>query len=236
MTKQKFIELVVEKIILASVVATFSTAILFSYNLFSRSFDAAREQSRNFSSFAIKSKETVLTATAEVEVALNGLFHVFRDKSEAAGRRDIAFRMYSQLAQLNSAINVLAGFQYQSGEGPKAAFPKSVGFARSINTQLRSLAASYDQKTNRLIEIDDLKKPLDKIDADESQFVVAFNNELGAALSKEFEQFYGSYYLGVPWYARPTVLFILALVSLVACMVTLLLLPGEKSSTANDIT
>jgi hypothetical protein len=72
-TKGKFVELVVEKVVLAALVAAFSTALLFGYNLFNKSFDSAREQSRTFSTFAIAQKDVILSTSKEIRTALSSL-------------------------------------------------------------------------------------------------------------------------------------------------------------------
>lgn len=237
MTKKSFIELVIDKVLIASLIATFSTAILFSYDLYSKSFDAAREQSRNFSSFALKSKDAILSSAAEVEVALNTIFYVFPDQSEKIEKsgksdksEDVVYKMYNNAVQLNSAVNVLAGFKLRSNDS-KDAFAQSLVHAQRVNVQLRGLVfGSYDRKSNKLENVADLKAELAKIDKEESLFVVAFNAELAQALADEFKQFYEAYYSGVPWYAQPMFLFILSLTAFSMCLVVFFFLPSEVSS------
>jgi hypothetical protein len=224
MTRKTFVEQLIDKIVIASLIATFSMAILFSYNLYSKSFDAAREQSRNFSSFALKSKDMILSSAAEVEVGLNALYYVFKEQID----KDLVFKMYSNLVQLNSAINVLAGFKPRDADG-RSAFPESVKHAQSFNVQLRALVVRYDPKIKKL-DADNLnlKDELTKIDKEESQFVIAFNSELAEALAGEFKQFYDAYYSAVPWYGQPTFLFILSALTLVVCLLVYLLLPATS--------
>jgi hypothetical protein len=232
MTRKTFVEQLVDKVVIASLIATFSMAILFSYNLYSKSFDAAREQSRNFSSFALKSKDLILSSMAEIEISLNALYYVFKEQAD----KDIVFKMYSNLVQLNSAINVLSGFKLRDADA-KSTFPEAVKHAQSVNVQLRALVASYNPKINKLdVGNLNLKDELAKIDKEESQFVIAFNSELAEALAGEFKQFYDAYYSSVPIYAQPVFLFILSFVTLMACVVTFLLLPTASSSASKDYT
>jgi hypothetical protein len=232
MTRKTFVEQLIDKVVIAALVATFSTAILFSYNLYSKSFDAAQEQSRNFSSFALKSKDIILSSTAEVEVSLNALYYVFREQAD----KDLVFKMYSNLVQLNSALNVLAGFKLRAADATST-FPEAVKHAQTINIQLRALVAHFDPKLNKLDAVDlKLKDELAKVDMEESQFVVAFNSELAEALAGEFKQFYDSYYSSVPIYAQPIFLFILSFVTLLVGVLTFLLLPTSSTSASNNDT
>jgi hypothetical protein len=203
MNRKTFVEQLIDKVVIASLIATFSMAILFTYNLYSKSFDAAREQSRNLSSFAVKSKDSILSSTTEVEGGLNALYYIFKDEID----KDLVLKMYNNLVQLNSAINVLDGFKLRASDTNRT-FPEAVKHAQNINSQLRALVVRFDLKIKKLDAQNlDLKRELMKIDGEESQFVVAFNSELAEALAGEFKQFYDAYYSGVPLYGQPAFLF-----------------------------
>ena len=147
MTKNKFFELVIDKIILASLIAAFSTAALFGYNLFNKAFDSAREQSRAFSTFAVENKSTILSASKEIRTALTSLHYRSNAKETKASKAGAArkgrnaepdedssatkiqYEMIRQLVQMDSAINALVGSNLVKAKDTKNATTKSKSLA-----------------------------------------------------------------------------------------------------------
>jgi hypothetical protein len=124
MTRAKFLELVIEKIVLAAFVGAASLAVLYSYNLYSRGFESSAEQSRAFSVFSIRTRDEILTASGQLRSILAATFYRAVDM-----KTNPAIEIYARFAQLDSALNVLANLRTGS-EDVKANKPDH----RSDNT------------------------------------------------------------------------------------------------------
>jgi hypothetical protein len=125
-TKEKFVETIIEKVVLAALIAAFSMVLLYGYNLFNKSFDSAREQSRAFSTFAIAQKDAILSASKQVRTALRSLDYrssesqLKKTSSKSSGQTkaaveglasplSIQLEMIRQLVEMDSATSSLAG-------------------------------------------------------------------------------------------------------------------------------
>jgi hypothetical protein len=257
MTKIKFAELLIERIIVASLIASFSTAILFGYNLFSKRFDSTQEQSRAFSSFAISQREAVLAASKEIRTALSALYFRATAKDDS-GKKDnkgklaiaivpkdggfdreqlptatkLQYDMIRRLGEIDSASNWLLGSgpRQLSAKTESGTFAESTLAAQAIGLSLGPLVSSFRSADGSLPADVKLKEEFAKVDQLEAKFIRAFDRELATALSQEFLEFFEAYYRGVPWYGQPVILIVLAAGAALLSMVTYFLLPGERPS------
>jgi len=106
-----------------------------------------------------------------------------------------------------------------------AAFECSAKAADELRNKLSDVRASYDRQTDSFGGGFNYLTKADEIDSAQGNFIKAFQRELSHLLSAEFTSFYDSYYLGVPWYARPSFLIVVSFVSLMGCLICLVFLP-----------
>lgn len=224
MTRAKFLDLVIEKIVLAAFIGAASLAVLYSYNLYSRAFESAGEQSRAFSGFALKTRDEILTAGAQLRSVLGATFYQVADKNTEPG-----VEIYARFAQLESAINVLANISTGSPTASVARpFESAYGDAKAMRDRFETLVNAYDRSQKKLKGIDGFEKSLAAIDESRGRFVLDFSREMASIMAREFQEFHRRYFDNVPPWGRPSVLPILAGAALVLALLTYAMLPKAE--------
>lgn len=225
MTRAKFLELIVEKIVLAAFIGAASLAALYSYNVYSRAFESAAEQSRAFSGFALKTRDEILSAGAQLRAVLGATFYQVVDKNTEPG-----VEIYAKFAQLESAINVLANISTGSSGSASVAKPFQLAYAdaKKMRDKLETLVNSYDRSQKKLKGIDGFEKSLAVIDESRGSFVLNFSHEMASVMAREFQEFHHGYFDNVPLWGRPSFLLVLAGAAFVLALLTFALLPKAE--------
>jgi hypothetical protein len=199
-TRAKFLDLNIEKIVLAAVIGATSLTVLYSYNLYSRAFESAGEQSRAFSGFALRTRDEILTAGAQLRSVLGATFYQVVDKNADPG-----VEIYARLAQLESAINVLANITSGSPTTPiTKPFQSASTAAKAMRDKFETLVNAYDRSQKKLKGIDGFEKSLGAIDEFRGRFVLEFRREMAGAMATEFREFHQQYFDNVPPWGRPS--------------------------------
>jgi hypothetical protein len=227
MTRAKFLDLVIEKVVVAAFIGAASLAVLYSYNLYSRAFESAGEQSRAFSNFAVKTRDDILLASAQLRSLLVGTYYQAIDN-----KTEPVADIYGRFAHLDSAINILANLrtgsqQKSTGAGP---FQGAYADAKSMRDKFEGLINTYDRSQKRLKLTESFEKSLAAIDQSQGRFVADFSREMASVMAEEFQEFHRRYFDNVPPWGRPIVLPILAGAALILALLAYALLPKAEKN------
>lgn len=205
--------LIYEKFLLAVTVAIITAALLYLYNVYSKSFEVAESQARSYSIVGGRLRELVITNTVktmqEVRFAYNESARSLPNKNAEAAD-SLALELEKTSALLATEL------------------PRSAIISKSIARKMRETIVDFETGlnfTNSQIEL------FEQAIADlQVSFLSTYNSEIAALTISEFRRFKDQFDQEIPIYLRPLSVILISFIFLICSTAFIFWLKGRPKT------
>lgn len=194
-----------DKILFTVLASLLSTYILYSYNVYSKAFDAAQAQAHPYSTVANKLHSLIVDDLSKLTTGIK--LH------QVSGKKPLNEHNLDEMARLANSIQLYASVLENR-------LDKSSKIALDISQELKSAIPLFN-KGNTFIRatVDEFGRDMEKRQA---SYMQSHFGEVASLFSSELKDFERAFNENVRWQARPETLLILS----VGCIVAYLLYLG----------
>jgi len=184
--RQDLILVIYDKVVIGLLVAAVSAVLIYSYNLYSKAFDAAQTQAGGYLATSSKLRDLVIDNSTQASQKIQFAF--------SHGEHDISQQDVDSIDSLAIQIRGIATL-----------LGKKLNKTAAIGEELAN--ALVGDATNFVLPDSITKKAVDganaKIVGLQQQFIDDYDTEIGSIATTEFQKFFQTFEAQLPFYLQP---------------------------------